>query len=383
MITLFQGADIFDGRSLMPGSLLIDDGLVSAIVAPGTQVQASNTVTLNGGILAPGFVDLQVNGGGGVMLNDRPAVETLATMAKAHARLGTLTFLPTLITDSADHIRNAVDAVEKAVAMKMPGVAGLHLEGPHLSLARKGAHDATLIRDMSDNDVNFLVVAAKRLPCLMVTLAPESVRPDQISRLCGAGIIVSLGHSDASFETCMAAFAAGATMTTHLFNAMSPFGSRDPGLVGASLHNGGCSAGLIADGIHVHPVAISAALRAKNGPGQIFLVTDAMACAGTVLSEFALNGRTIRRVAGRLVLADGTLAGADLDMAQAVRVMVRDVGISVDRALAMATSVPARIPGCAESCGGLVAGGRADFLHLSNDLHLLSVWSGGEAVPVM
>src|SRR5690606_21373453 len=250
------------------------------------------------------------------------------------ARLGTLTILPTLITDTPEVTRAAIAAVAQAVAEGLPGIAGLHLEGPHLSLARKGAHDPDLIRPMGGDDLRFLLDAARSVPRLLLTIAPESVDKEQISALSDAGVIVSLGHTDAGFATCRAAFDAGARVATHLFNAMSPLGNREPGLVGAVLASGAVSAGIIADGIHVHPASLRVALAAKAGPGSLFLVTDAMAPAGTDMRSFRLNGREILRENGRLTLADGTLAGADLDMTRALRVITRDAGLALDRALA-------------------------------------------------
>lgn len=376
--TLYRGADVFDGERLGPGALLVEGGRIAAILPAGAAAPGAGVVDLPGGMLAPGFVDLQVNGGGGVMFNDAPDVATLARIAAAHARLGTLALMPTLITDTPETTRAAVAAVAQAVAEGVPGIAGLHLEGPHLSLARKGAHDPALIRPMTADDLGFLLDAARKLPRLLLTIAPESVDTEQIFAMANAGIVVSLGHSDAGFDACRAGFAAGARMVTHLFNAMSQLGNREPGLVGAALDTGGVSAGLIADGIHVHAATIRAALAAKAGPGGLFLVTDAMAPAGTGMQAFRLNGREIRRADGRLTLADGTLAGADLDMARALAVLTRDVGVALDRALAMATSVPARVLGLGDHHGSLAPGRAADFVHLAPDLSLNSVWRGGE-----
>ncbi len=375
-ITAYTGADIFDGESLKPGhALLVRDGRFDDIL-PASQVPAETTqIDLGGGILAPGFVDLQVNGGGGVMLNADPSVTTLATMARAHLRLGTTAFLPTLITDTPQKTRATIDAVARAIAQDVPGIVGLHLEGPHLSIRRKGAHDAALIRPMQEEDLALLLDAATRLPALMVTVAPENCSAEQVSRLARAGITVSLGHSDASFDQAIAHARAGAHVATHLFNAMSPLESRAPGLVGASLQNRSVSAGLIADGIHVHPQTMALALRAKQGPGQIFLVTDAMAVAGTDLDSFTLEGRRISRADGRLTLEDGTLAGADLSMARALQVLTTEVGVATAQALAMATSIPAELMNLPH--GRLRIGKPADFIHLDTGLNLQKVWKNG------
>ncbi|KIC42411.1 N-acetylglucosamine-6-phosphate deacetylase [Ruegeria sp. ANG-R] len=338
----FAGGPIFDGETLRDGhaARFVDGGLI-AIVAE-TELSSGEAVEdLSGDILSPGYVDLQVNGGGGVMFNDDPSVETLRCIAMAHRQLGATSILPTLITDTPEKTTAAISAATQAIQNGVQGIAGLHLEGPHLSGRRKGAHDGALIRPMEDADLKQLLAAAKALPALMVTLAPESVTPAQVETLAKAGVIVSLGHSDASFETCMAYMQAGAHCATHLFNAMSQLGNREPGLVGAVLASGAMSAGLIADAIHVHPETMRAALAAKQGPGRLFLVSDAMAVAGTELTEFQLEGRIIQRENGRLTLQDGTLAGADLDLATALRVLTTKVGVSLPEALAAATRIPA------------------------------------------
>jgi N-acetylglucosamine-6-phosphate deacetylase len=371
---------LFDGESWLSGhAVTIDDGTIFDVVredrlSPDIEVQRLE------GMLVPGFVDLQVNGGGGVLLNDAPEVETIRTICRAHAQFGTTALLPTLITDSREVTRRALEAGRAAATERVPGFLGLHLEGPHLSVARKGAHDAEFIRPLDDGDMRMLAQAARHLPALMMTVAPETVSPGQISALTAAGIAVSLGHSQASFGEAAAAVDAGARMVTHLFNAMSPLAHRDPGLVGAALERGELSAGLIADGIHVDPHAVAIALRAKNGPGRIFLVTDAMATIGTDMTEFTLNGRRITRSNGRLTLPDGTLAGADLDMISAIRFMHREIGLDLGEALRMASLYPARAIGHAERLGRLAPEAAASLVHLSDDLAVRNVWIDGRHV---
>jgi N-acetylglucosamine-6-phosphate deacetylase len=347
-----------------------------AAILPPDEAPEGERVRLGGGTLAPGFIDLQVNGGGGVLLNDRPDVEGIAAICAAHARLGTTGLLPTLITDTPEVTRAAVEAGVGA-AKSVPGFLGLHLEGPHLDPRRKGAHDPRLIRPMTQADLDLLRGAAARLPALLVTLAPESATPAQIAALAAAGTIVSLGHSDTGCAAARAAFRAGARMVTHLFNAMSQLGNREPGLVGAALDAEEVSAGLIADGIHVAPATMRAALAAKRGVDALFLVTDAMAVAGTDLTEFALNGRRILRRGGRLTLEDGTLAGADIDFAGAIRVLVHAVGLTVPQALRMATAAPAAAIGMGDRLGRLAPGLPADLVHLDADLALRGVWRAG------
>ncbi len=335
---------IFDGRVLLDGhAARFENGRLAALAPEADLPVEGGTLDLGGDILSPGYVDLQVNGGGGVLFNDDPSVATLRRIAEAHRRLGVTALLPTLITDTADRTAAAIAAAIDAVRAGVPGIAGLHLEGPHLSIARKGAHDPALIRPMEAADLDRLLAAAEALPALMVTVAPENVSEAQVRALAEAGAIVSLGHTDADHDTCLRYADAGARCVTHLFNAMSQLGSREPGLVGAALARGTLSAGLIADGVHVHPAAIRAAWAAKAGPGGIFLVSDAMAVAGTDLAEFRLGGRLIRRAGGRLTLADGTLAGADLDLTTALRVLVERAGIGLEAALRAATTGPAAL----------------------------------------
>ena len=363
----FRGGPIFDGQGLHDDyALRLEDGVIVALDRDDRVAADGEQIDLAGDILSPAFVDLQVNGGGGVMFNDAPTVDTLARMAKAHRGLGTGLILPTLITDTPAHTAAAIDAVEAALAAATPGIAGLHLEGPHLSVARKGAHDPSLIRPMTDQDLALLLDAAKRLPLLMVTIAPENVTPDQARAMAAAGILLALGHTDTDYATCLAFHDAGVRCVTHLFNAMRGLGNREPGVVGAALDCGGLSTGLIADAVHVHPASMRAAFAAKQGPGEIYLVTDAMAPAGTDLESFELNGRVISRDAGRLTLADGTLAGADLDLTRALKVLTEQVGLPLDRALRAATSVPARIAGL--RAGILEPGAAAPLIRIARDL---------------
>lgn len=339
MTRFLTAPQIFDGKTLLTDhALQVEDGILRAIL-PLTDAPEAERFE---GTLMPGFVDLQANGGGGVLFNDAPTLDALRRIAAAHRSTGTAGVLPTLITDTPDHTTRAIDALEQAVTEGVPGIIGLHLEGPHLSLARKGAHDPALIRAMTDTDEAQLTEAAARLPNLMVTIAPESVTLDRVSRLAEAGVILSLGHTDCDYDTARRYFAAGVRCATHLYNAMSPLTHRAPGLVGAVLDTEEVSAGLIADGIHVHPAALRLALAAPKADAGLFLVTDAMATLGSDIEGFTLNGRRVARRDGRLTLEDGTLAGADIDMPGALRLLA-GIGVDRARALSMATRLPARL----------------------------------------
>ncbi|TPM99702.1 N-acetylglucosamine-6-phosphate deacetylase [Mesorhizobium sp. B2-1-3A] len=375
------GARIFDGDNWHEGSaLVVRDGLVEAIVRQGALPSDVRAVDAGGGMLVPGFVDIQVNGGGGVMLNDHPDVASIETICRAHAPFGTTALLATLITDTPAITAAAIAAGEAAALQKVPGFLGLHLEGPHLSIARKGAHDPALIRPMTDADQAMLIAARQKLPVLLTTVAPESVEPARVAALAKAGVVVSLGHSDTSYFKAKTFAEAGASVVTHLFNAMSQIGNREPGLAGTAIDVGTLSAGLIADGIHVHPTTIRIALDAKQGPGKIVLVTDAMATIGTDMTSFTLNGRTIYRKDGSLRLADGTLAGADLDMISAIRFMHGVVGVELTEALRMASLYPAQAIGQSHRLGRFANGTAADVVALSDDLGIGRVWIGGNKV---
>ncbi len=363
MVQVFTGADIHDGVRLHRGKALVVDDTHVSIIALAGRPRDADVIALENGIIAPGFVDLQVNGGGGLMFNDAQTVAALEQIAHAHRRLGTAAFLPTLISDTPKRVLAAIEAVEAAIAKEVPGIVGLHLEGPHLAPSRKGAHDAQHLRMMEAADLALLVEAAARLPNLMVTVAPEMVTLAQIRALAQAGVIVSLGHSDADYDTAMAAFEAGACCVTHLYNAMSQMTSRAPGLVGAALAREDVFAGLIADGVHVHPAMMQLALEQKT---RMFVVTDAMAVAGSDKSAFALNGRQVQRADGRLTLEDGTLAGADLTLPRAVQVLVQNCGQDIETAIARATSLPAQLLNVRGDLGGLNAGPQT-LLHIDLD----------------
>lgn len=374
----YTGARIFDGDVWWDRSaLVVNDGTIEGIIAADSPTDAQR-VGLGGGILAPGFIDLQINGAGGAQFNLDPTVKSIETICSSMARFGTTASLPTAITDTREKIAAAVAAGIEAGKQNVRGFLGLHIEGPHLSIARKGAHDPALIRPMDEVDLITLVDARKRLPNLLTTVAVESVTPNQITRLRDAGLVVSIGHTDATYDKARAAAEAGATMVTHLFNAQSQIGNREPGVVGTALDLGTLWAGLIADGIHVAAPSMGVALRAKRGPGRIFLVTDAMSVIGTDVTSFELTGQTVHRKDGALRLADGTLAGADLTMIDAIAYVHRTIGLPLEEVLRMASRYPAEALGIADERGTLRQGLRADLVHLSDDIKVRRTIIGGE-----
>ncbi|WP_029057851.1 N-acetylglucosamine-6-phosphate deacetylase [Stappia stellulata] len=366
---------IFDGDRMHPDSaLLIEEGRVRALVPVSEIPDDTQHVETGASLLCPGFVDWQVNGGGGVLFNETPTREGIRAIAAAHARFGTTTLLPTVITDAPEVTAAAAHAVAEAIADGDPAVVGVHFEGPHISLEKCGVHDARFIRPLAPADRDLLTRAD--LGTVVATLAPENASLDDIRTLSRAGVHVSLGHSNADFATANAAFGAGARSVTHLFNAMSGLNHRDPGLAGAALSSAHVYCGLIPDGYHVHPVMLDLALRAA-GPRRITLVTDAMSLVGHPDDRFELNGRTVERRDGRLTIADGTLAGSDLDMISGVQIMAAACNAPLENVLRMASRSPAQMLGLHDR-GHLRPGARADVLGLDAQLALVSVWIGGE-----
>ena len=371
------GQRVFDGRRWHSNvAVLIEDGRIRGL-APWSEVPDDWPWQRlpDGALLAPGFIDLQVNGGGGILLNDDPTAECMRAIARAHRRYGTTACLPTLISDSRQRTQAAIAAARSAAGGD--GVLGLHLEGPFISPARPGIHRLDHIVSPNLRDLDWLgdLAGAGRS---LVTLAPERLPDGFLRRLTGAGIRVMVGHSEATAEVVMKAAADGLSGVTHLFNAMPPFAGRQPGIVGAAFAEQHLTAGIIVDGVHVDPIAIRAAFAAKGADGMA-LVTDAMPSVGAGLDQFQLMGRTISLHEGRLTAPDGTLAGAHLDMASAVRNAVRLVKLPLDDALRAASLTPARFLGVEGERGALTRGARADMVALTPDLEVIGTWlAGGE-----
>lgn len=342
-----------------------------AEVAPASTARAPGVEDLGDVDLAPGFVDAQVNGGGGVLLNDAPTPGTIRAIAAAHRRFGTTALLPTLITDSAEVMRAAREAVDACVEAGEPGVVGAHFEGPFLDAAKRGAHPEALVRDVSAADLDALFGEAPR-GVTLVTASPARLAGGALERITERGAVVSLGHADATYGAATDAFERGARGVTHLFNAMSGLHHRRPGLVGATLAHERAFAGLILDGVHVADGAALAAYRAL-GPDRLFLVTDAVHPVGTDMTEFSLGGQRVRRDGLRCVNEEGNLAGSALDMASAVRRAVQVLGIPMGAALRMASRTPARFLGLDGERGALRVGHRADLVALGPGLEVARV----------
>ncbi|WP_414829633.1 N-acetylglucosamine-6-phosphate deacetylase [Alteromonas sp. H39] len=325
-------------------------------------------------MLIPGFIDVQVNGGGGVLLNQQCTMEAINTMMCAHRHFGTTAMMPTLITDSTETMAAAAQAIIDARSNDIPGIVGVHFEGPWLSTARKGVHSEAFIRPPCDEELAILQNPA--LGVVMVTVAPENVSPAVIRVLTDAGVKVFLGHSDASAKEVGEALQAGAVGFTHLYNAMSPLQSRAPGMVGTALAHDASYAGIIVDGYHVDPVACQVAFRAK-GVDRMMLVTDAMALAATDLQEVPFFDTHIVRDGDKLTTPDGTLAGSCLTMIEALRNTVSECAVPLADAVKMASQTPAEMLGITDRYGKLEAGLSADILALDHSLTLTHVWQQG------
>lgn len=366
---------VFDGhRWHAKAALLVRDGRIAGLTPWGeVPTDWPQTRIPAGAFLAPGFIDLQVNGGGGILLNDQPTADGMRSIARAHRRYGTTACLPTLISDTREQIRSAV-AAARSVAGR-DGVLGLHLEGPFISPQRPGVHRPDRIVKPGAGDLEQLCELADAGGS-MVTLAPECVPAGFVRTLASKGVRVSIGHSEASAAVVMQAVADGASGVTHLFNAMPPLSARAPGIIGAALADDRLTAGLIVDGFHVDPITVRAAFAAK-GCDRITLVTDAMPTVGAALDRFELMGQTIRLADGKLTTEAGTLAGAHLDMASAVRNTVRLGEVPLENALRAASLTPARFLGLDNERGTLAPGARADFVALTQELTVIATWIDG------
>ncbi|WP_374471122.1 N-acetylglucosamine-6-phosphate deacetylase [Phenylobacterium sp.] len=377
MALALTGGRVLNGRGLVEGLGVVIDG--GRIVAVGPEAEAlaraDQRYDLAGGALVPGFVDTQVNGGGGVLFNDDLSVEAIAAIGAAHRRFGTTGFLPTLISEDLDAIDRAMRAVEQAIQAGVPGVLGVHVEGPFLNAARAGIHDKAKFRVL-DARASALLGSLKAGRTL-VTLAPERTDPGCIRKLAQDRVVVAAGHTDATYEQIGEALTAGVTGFTHLFNAMSPLASRAPGAVGAALEDQTAFCGIIVDGRHIHPAVLRLALRCRP-LDRFMLVTDAMPSVGLTEKTFSLQGRMITVQDGVCVGPDGTLAGSDLDMASAVRNTVEMLGVDLADALRMASLAPAQFLGLDHELGRIAPGLRADLALLDDQGRVVTTWIGGQ-----
>jgi N-acetylglucosamine-6-phosphate deacetylase len=372
---LINGRVLTDGGLIDDRCVLIEQGRIVDIVGlSDPRCAAALQRDLGGNLLLPGFIDSQVNGGGGVLFNDAPSVESIRAIGNAHRKFGTSGFLPTLISADLDVVAKAIEAVQAALASGVPGVLGIHIEGPFLNVERKGIHDRDKIRELDPNAVELLT--SLRGGRTLVTLAPEMTTPDMIKRLAMAGVVVSAGHTNATYEQIRVALQEGLTGFTHLFNAMSQLTGREPGVVGAALDDPDSWCGIIVDGEHTDPVVLRISMRCKRHD-RFMLVTDAMPSVGTNNKSFDLQGRKIK-VAGNLCLdEDGRLAGSNIDMASCVRNAISMLGLPLPEAVRMASLYPAEFLGLAHEIGRIAPGYKANFVVADDQLRVLDTWIDG------
>jgi N-acetylglucosamine-6-phosphate deacetylase len=374
--------------ALVNGRVLGDDGLIDGrcvliegerildvVVESDPRCQAAQRHDLGGHLLLPGFIDSQVNGGGGVLFNDAPDVATIRAIGRAHRKFGTTGFLPTLISADLDVVARAIAAVQGAIQAGVPGVLGIHIEGPFLNVVRKGVHDPAKLRELDTSAVGLLT--SLRGGKTLVTLAPEMTTPDIIQHLVSAGVVVSAGHTNATYAEIATALRHGLRGFTHLFNAMSQLTGREPGVVGAALDDRDSWCGIIVDGEHTDPVVLRIALRCKPH-SRFMLVTDAMPSVGTDASSFDLQGRTITVSGNVCIDEDGRLAGSNIDMAGCVRNAMNLLHLPLPEAVRMASRYPAEFLGLAHDTGRIRPGYRANLVLADETLNVLETWIDGQ-----
>jgi N-acetylglucosamine-6-phosphate deacetylase len=379
-VALVNGRVLRDGVLLEGQCVLLNGGRITAIVeAQDPRCQHAQHHDLGGGLLLPGFIDSQVNGGGGVLFNDAPGIEAIRAIGAAHRRFGTTGFLPTLISADLDVVARAIAAVRAAIQAGVPGVLGLHIEGPYLNAARKGVHDPAKLRELDASALGLLT--SLREGRTLVTLAPEMTTPQIIEKLVAAGVVVSAGHTNATYAEIEPALRHGLTGFTHLFNAMSQLTGREPGAVGAALSDPNSWCGIIVDGVHTDPVVLRIALKCK--PHERFmLVTDAMPSVGTNNASFELQGRHITVSGNVCVDEDGTLAGSNIDMASSVRNAMSMLGLPLSTAVRMASQWPAEFLGVGHELGRIAAGYRANLVLADEHLNVRETWIDGQPLRV-
>jgi N-acetylglucosamine-6-phosphate deacetylase len=379
MRTALVNGRVLTGEGILGGrTLLLSGARIEALTDPqDSRCRDAVTVDLAGQLLLPGFIDVQVNGGGGILFNDDPSTESIRAIGAAHRRFGTTGFLPTLISDDLDTIGRAIAAVQSSLDAGMPGVLGIHIEGPYLNWTRRGVHDSKHLRQLDSGSVSLL--SRLRDGRTVLTLAPEMTTPELVAKLVASGILVSAGHSDASYGETTSAIAQGLRGFTHLFNAMGRLEPREPGIVGAALYDENTWCGIIVDGHHVDPVMLKLALRCKRHD-RFMLVTDAMPAVGSAASTFVLQGRTIRVVDGICRDENGTLAGTALDMAAAVRNAVSLLDLDVAEAARMASEYPAEFLGLGHELGRIAPGYRANLVLVDDEFNVRKTWIEGLAL---
>jgi N-acetylglucosamine-6-phosphate deacetylase len=374
------GARIFTGEEFLDDYALVIAGEKIEALVPRAQLDSSiPQAILTGGVLAPGFIDLQVNGGGGAFFTNDTSVDAIQTMLDGHRPTGTTSLMPTLVSDTRAVHQAGVKAVADAVAAGIKGVLGIHVEGPFFDMARRGAHNERYVRTMEQADIDWLVesVKAQHDFKVMLTLAPEHAAPGQIKQLASAGVVVCAGHTDGHYADVIAGLKEGLSGFTHLYNAMRPTIGREPGVVGAALEDANSWCGIIIDGYHVHAASARIAYAAKP-KGKMYLVTDSMSTVGSSEKSFQMYDETIYEKDGCLVNAEGRLAGSAIGMIDAVRLNTEWVGVTLAESLRMASLYPAEFMQADKYLGRVVSNYRADLVHFTDDYRVTHTWIAGE-----
>lgn len=360
--------DIYTGIEFIHNKAVVINGNKIHELIPLEKLNPNiEKIDLKNHTIAPGFIDIQVNGGGDVLFNDSPDIKTIKTMLSAHRKYGTTDMLPTLITDSKEKMQMAADTISKCIQENIPGVLGIHFEGPFLNKDKAGVHDKSFIRKVNDTDIDIICSVSEGKTLL--TIAPEQVDDKVITDLKERGIVISLGHTSGTYSQAMNAFSLGVDCTTHLYNAMTQLGSREPGVVGAALDHNDSWCGIIVDGIHSDFAAVRIAHKAKNLQKMI-LVTDAMPPVGGEGLDFNLGEYEISFKNGQCITNGNVLAGSGLDMASAVRNCIQKVGIDKGEALRMASTYPANLLGIDDKIGYIKPGFKANLVILNTQVHV-------------
>jgi len=376
MLAIRGGNVLFDGKFRNDICVLVSDGIIRGIVQDSEVPSHADQYDLEGGYLTPGFIDLQVNGGGGVMFNDDPSVHSISKIASAHRSYGTTGFLPTLISDNLTVVETAIRAVDTAITSGVPGILGIHLEGPFLNLEKSGVHDQSKFLVLDEYSIE--LISSLKKGVTLVTLAPELTLPGQIRALRERGVLVAAGHTNATYAQTSAAIQEGLCGFTHLFNAMSQIESREPGVIGAALDSSDAWAGIIVDGFHVHNALLRLALKCMS-PERIALVTDSMATVGSNMHSFLLGGNPVTSDNGKLTTPQGTLAGSTLNMMQAVKNCQEWLKVDLATSVNMATMTPSHILGLQNIRGAIAGNMKADLVHFSRHCHVVKTWINGVA----
>ncbi len=366
---VYTGSDILSGHAVV-----INDNKIETICLQEHLPENIKTIDLNGANLSPGFIDLQLNGCGGVMFNDEITAETIHTMHLANLKSGCTSFLPTLITSSDENMRQAIEAEREYQSKYNNHSLGLHLEGPYLNIEKKGIHSVDFIRSSDEDMID--TICNNRNVVTKVTLAPELNNPEHIEKLSQAGIVVSIGHTNATYQQARESFESGITFATHLFNAMTPMQGREPGVVGAIYDTPDVYAGIIADGFHVDYANIRIAHKIKGD--KLVLVTDATAPAGAEMDYFIFVGKKVYYRDGKCIDENGTLGGSALTMIEAVQNTVEHVGIALDEALRMATLYPAKAIGVDHKLGRVKKGMIANLTVFDRDFNVKATVVNGK-----